>query len=185
MSKTVRFDNYGGIEVLEVRDVARPEPGPDQVLVAVRAAGINPSEEPEDPCGPGPRDLPGDLSQRRGIGPRRRRRGGRRGCQRRRRGRRGGPALPHRHQVERLFGRLDLDSHRRRRPSLPRAGATTSCPQRAPHRRGQETRLDGSPASTRMARSPTTRSTSRTARLTRSEGCRERPKPRKEGQTKR
>src|SRR3954465_5602928 len=35
---------YGGVEVFEVRDVARPEPGPDQVLVAVRAAGINPSE---------------------------------------------------------------------------------------------------------------------------------------------
>ena len=44
MPKAVRFDDYGGIEVLEVRDVARPEPGPDQVLVAVRAAGINPSE---------------------------------------------------------------------------------------------------------------------------------------------
>jgi NADPH:quinone reductase-like Zn-dependent oxidoreductase len=42
--KAVQFDDYGGIEVLEVRDVARPEPGPDQVLVAVRAAGINPSE---------------------------------------------------------------------------------------------------------------------------------------------
>jgi NADPH:quinone reductase-like Zn-dependent oxidoreductase len=44
MSKAVRFDRYGGVEVLELRDVARPEPGPDQVLVAVRAAGINPSE---------------------------------------------------------------------------------------------------------------------------------------------
>ena len=42
--KAVRFDDYGGIEVLEVRDVARPEPGDGQVLVAVRAAGINPSE---------------------------------------------------------------------------------------------------------------------------------------------
>src|SRR3954452_15167944 len=41
MSRAVRFDDYGGIEVLEVRDVARPEPGPDQVLVAVRAAGIH------------------------------------------------------------------------------------------------------------------------------------------------
>jgi NADPH:quinone reductase len=39
--KAVRFDDYGGIEVLEVRDIARPEPGPDQALVAVRAAGIN------------------------------------------------------------------------------------------------------------------------------------------------
>ncbi len=44
MSKAVRFDDYGGLEVLEVRDVARPEPGPNQVLVAVRAAGINPGE---------------------------------------------------------------------------------------------------------------------------------------------
>jgi NADPH:quinone reductase len=41
MAKAVRFDDYGGVEVLEVRDVPRPEPGPDQVLVAVRAAGIN------------------------------------------------------------------------------------------------------------------------------------------------
>lgn len=39
--KAVQFDDYGGIDVLEVRDVARPEPGPGQVLVAVRAAGIN------------------------------------------------------------------------------------------------------------------------------------------------
>src|SRR3954469_2203313 len=44
MPKAVRFDDYGGVEVLEVRDVPRREPGPDQVLVAVRAAGINPSE---------------------------------------------------------------------------------------------------------------------------------------------
>jgi len=42
--KAVQFDDYGGIDVLEVRDVARPEPGPNQVLVAVRAAGINISE---------------------------------------------------------------------------------------------------------------------------------------------
>src|ERR1700760_606963 len=44
MSRAVRFDDYGGVEVLEVRDVPRPEPGAGQVLVAVRAAGINPSE---------------------------------------------------------------------------------------------------------------------------------------------
>lgn len=42
--KAVRFDDYGGVEVLEVRAVARPEPGPGQVLVAVRPAGINISE---------------------------------------------------------------------------------------------------------------------------------------------
>jgi NADPH:quinone reductase len=44
LMKAVQFDDYGGVEVLEVRDVARPEPGPNQVLVSVRAAGINISE---------------------------------------------------------------------------------------------------------------------------------------------
>jgi NADPH:quinone reductase-like Zn-dependent oxidoreductase len=42
--KAVQIDEYGGVEVLDVREVERPEPGPAQVLVAVRAAGINPSE---------------------------------------------------------------------------------------------------------------------------------------------
>src|SRR5882762_4280596 len=42
--KAVQIDDYGGVEVLDVREVEQPEPGPDQVLVAVRAAGINPSE---------------------------------------------------------------------------------------------------------------------------------------------
>jgi NADPH:quinone reductase-like Zn-dependent oxidoreductase len=42
--KAVQIDKYGGVEVLDVREVKRPEPGPNQVLVAVRAAGINPSE---------------------------------------------------------------------------------------------------------------------------------------------
>jgi NADPH:quinone reductase-like Zn-dependent oxidoreductase len=40
----VRFDRYGGIEVLEVRDVERPSPEADDVLVEVRAAAINPGE---------------------------------------------------------------------------------------------------------------------------------------------
>jgi NADPH:quinone reductase-like Zn-dependent oxidoreductase len=44
MPKAVQIDQYGGTEVLKVRDVPRPVPGPEQVLVAVRAAGINPSE---------------------------------------------------------------------------------------------------------------------------------------------
>lgn len=42
--KAVQIDGYGGVEVLDVREVERPEPGPDQVLVAVRAAGVNPSD---------------------------------------------------------------------------------------------------------------------------------------------
>jgi NADPH:quinone reductase-like Zn-dependent oxidoreductase len=44
MPKAVQFDDYGGVDVLMVRDVPRPIPGPNQVLVAVRAAGINISE---------------------------------------------------------------------------------------------------------------------------------------------
>jgi len=41
--KAVQVDDYGDVEVLDVREVERPEAGPDQVLVAVRAAGINPT----------------------------------------------------------------------------------------------------------------------------------------------
>ena len=44
MTKAVRFDSYGGVDVLEVRDVPRPVPAAGEVLVEVRAAGINPSE---------------------------------------------------------------------------------------------------------------------------------------------
>ncbi|HTX28239.1 MAG TPA: NADP-dependent oxidoreductase [Streptosporangiaceae bacterium] len=42
--KAVRFDEYGGIDVLKVVEVPRPVPGPGQVLVQVKAAGINPGE---------------------------------------------------------------------------------------------------------------------------------------------
>jgi len=42
--KAVRFDEYGGVDVLKVVDVPVPEPGPGQVLVRVKAAGINPGE---------------------------------------------------------------------------------------------------------------------------------------------
>lgn len=44
MPRAVKFDHYGGLEVLEVVDVPRPTPGPGQVLVRVKAAGINPGE---------------------------------------------------------------------------------------------------------------------------------------------
>ena len=44
MPKAVQFDQYGGVDVLKVVDVPRPEPGPGQVLVQVKAAGINPGE---------------------------------------------------------------------------------------------------------------------------------------------
>ena len=42
--KAVRFDEYGDVDVLTVADVPVPEPGAGQVLVRVRAAGINPGE---------------------------------------------------------------------------------------------------------------------------------------------
>jgi len=42
--KAVRFDGYGGRDVLYVADVDKPAPGAGEVLVEVRAAGINPGE---------------------------------------------------------------------------------------------------------------------------------------------
>jgi NADPH:quinone reductase-like Zn-dependent oxidoreductase len=42
--KAVRFDQYGGVDVLNVAEVPTPTPGPGQVLVQVKAAGINPGE---------------------------------------------------------------------------------------------------------------------------------------------
>jgi NADPH:quinone reductase len=42
--KAVRYDRFGGVEVLELSDVPIPRPGADEVLVEVRAAGINPGE---------------------------------------------------------------------------------------------------------------------------------------------
>lgn len=44
MPRAVRFDEYGDIDVLEVREVPRPRPSAGEVLVRVRAAGINPGE---------------------------------------------------------------------------------------------------------------------------------------------
>jgi NADPH:quinone reductase-like Zn-dependent oxidoreductase len=44
MARAVRFDRYGDVDVLDVVDVERPEPGAGQLLVRVRAAGINPGE---------------------------------------------------------------------------------------------------------------------------------------------
>jgi NADPH:quinone reductase-like Zn-dependent oxidoreductase len=44
MPRAVRFDRYGNVDVLRVVQVERPRPGPRQVLVQVKAAGINPGE---------------------------------------------------------------------------------------------------------------------------------------------
>src|SRR5215212_6745547 len=40
--KAIRVDEFGGPEVLRFEDVAEPSPGAGQVLVRVRAAGVNP-----------------------------------------------------------------------------------------------------------------------------------------------
>lgn len=44
MAKAVQFDQYGDINVLQVREVPRPVPAAGEVLVEVKAAGINPGE---------------------------------------------------------------------------------------------------------------------------------------------
>lgn len=42
--KAVRFSQFGGPEVLQIVDLPDPHPGPGQVRIAVRAAGVNPSD---------------------------------------------------------------------------------------------------------------------------------------------
>ncbi len=42
--RAVRFEEYGGVDVLTVAEVPEPAPALGQVLVQVRAAGINPGE---------------------------------------------------------------------------------------------------------------------------------------------
>lgn len=44
MVKAVRFTRFGGPEVLAVVDLPDPRPAPGQVRIAVRAAGVNPSD---------------------------------------------------------------------------------------------------------------------------------------------
>jgi NADPH:quinone reductase-like Zn-dependent oxidoreductase len=44
MMKAARFSQFGGPEVLELVDLPDPHPGPGQVRIAVRAAGINASD---------------------------------------------------------------------------------------------------------------------------------------------
>src|SRR4051812_43749902 len=67
MSTTMRaafITRPGGPEVLEVRDVPRPEPGVEQVLVRVRASALNRADIAQRlgryPAPPGsPQDIPG------------------------------------------------------------------------------------------------------------------------------
>jgi NADPH:quinone reductase-like Zn-dependent oxidoreductase len=44
MPKAVRYNEFGGIDVLRVEEVDRPVPGDGQLLMRVKAAGINISE---------------------------------------------------------------------------------------------------------------------------------------------
>ena len=44
MPRAVKFDRYGGIDVLRIVEVDRPVPGPEQVIIRMKAAGINPGE---------------------------------------------------------------------------------------------------------------------------------------------
>jgi NADPH:quinone reductase len=44
MARAVRFDHYGGRDVLYIAEVERPRPAEGQVVVEVRAAAINPGE---------------------------------------------------------------------------------------------------------------------------------------------
>jgi NADPH:quinone reductase-like Zn-dependent oxidoreductase len=44
MARAVRFDGYGDRDVLYIADVDVPTPGAGEVVVSVRAAGINPGE---------------------------------------------------------------------------------------------------------------------------------------------
>lgn len=40
--RAIRVERFGGADVLSMAEVDRPEPGPTEVLVRVRAAGVNP-----------------------------------------------------------------------------------------------------------------------------------------------
>jgi NADPH2:quinone reductase len=42
--KAIRVQQFGGPEVLQIADVANLQPGPGQVVVRVRVAGVNPAE---------------------------------------------------------------------------------------------------------------------------------------------
>src|SRR5262245_59515337 len=44
MPQAVRFEEYGDVDVLQVVEVEPPVPGPGQVVVRVKATGINPGE---------------------------------------------------------------------------------------------------------------------------------------------
>src|ERR1700686_1054188 len=44
MSRSVRFHEFGGPEVLRIEDVVVPDPGPNEVHLRIKAIGLNRSE---------------------------------------------------------------------------------------------------------------------------------------------
>jgi NADPH:quinone reductase-like Zn-dependent oxidoreductase len=44
IATALTFDRYGGLDVLEQREISLPPPGPGEVLVRVRAAALNPKD---------------------------------------------------------------------------------------------------------------------------------------------
>ncbi len=42
--KAVVYDKYGGPDVLQLADVETPAPGPNELLVKVHAAAVNPAD---------------------------------------------------------------------------------------------------------------------------------------------
>ena len=52
MNRAVRFERFGGPEVLELVDEPLSDPGPGEVRVALRAAGLNPADSKRREGGP-------------------------------------------------------------------------------------------------------------------------------------
>ena len=72
-------DRYGAIDALEVREVERPSPADDEVLIRVRAASVHPDVwhvVTGQPCGAAPDGLRDQASQGPGARHRRGRGGG-------------------------------------------------------------------------------------------------------------
>ena len=42
--RALRFDKTGSLDALKVSDIPKPAPGPNEVLVEVKAAAVNPSD---------------------------------------------------------------------------------------------------------------------------------------------